>query len=88
MSRPIWQIAEEVRADWRKKDGTSNVWFGAVPYLEAMAVLNTMDDNYGLDTAQYIVQYFLANAQTWRGEVARRVKKELKALVKEQGTGW
>ena len=82
MSRPLYLIAEEIRADWTK------VWFGAVPYLEAMAVLNTMDDNYGLDTAQYIVQYFLANAQTWRGETARRIKKELKAMVKAEGTGW
>lgn len=28
-----------------------------------------------------VVCYFLANAGTWRGDVARRVKKELKALV-------
>jgi hypothetical protein len=82
MSRPLYLIAQEIRADWK------NVYFGAVPYLQAMATLDKMSDNYGLDTAQYIVQYFLANAQTWRGEVARNTKKELKAMVKNEGTGW
>lgn len=78
MPRPLFEIAAEIRADWSKTK--SGVWFGAVPYLDAMETLETVDDHYGLDTGKYIVDYFLANAQTWRGEVARRVKKELKAL--------
>ena len=28
-----------------------------------------------------IVRYFLSNATTWRGEDARRIKAELKALL-------
>jgi hypothetical protein len=74
MTRPLYVIAAEIRADWK------NVWFGAEPYLQAMSTLESVDDMYGLDTGKYIVDYFLANAQTWRGETARRVKKELKAL--------
>jgi hypothetical protein len=35
-----------------------------------------------LDDAKTIVLYFLANAQTWRGEVAKRVKAELNLMVK------
>lgn len=73
--RPIHTIAREIRSDWAKP------YFGAVPYLDAMASLNTISDAYGLDTARTIVVYFLANATTWRGETARRVKAELKAMV-------
>ena len=36
---------------------------------------------YLYDTAGDIVRYFLANAQTFRGADARRLKEELKNLV-------
>jgi len=74
MPRPIHEIAREVRADWKK------VYFGAVPYLDAMRDLDSIHDDYFYDTAREIVVYFLSNATTWRGPVARRVKAELKAL--------
>jgi hypothetical protein len=73
--RELWIIAEEIRKDWTKP------YFGAVPYLDAMGDLINVDEAYGADTGKSIVLYFLANAQTWRGETARRVKAELKALV-------
>jgi hypothetical protein len=69
-------IAEVVKADWKK------VYFGAVPYLEAMGTLTSVRDNYGLDSGQTIVIYFLSNAQTWKGDVARAVKKELNKRIK------
>lgn len=47
-----------------------------------MATLHSINDNYYDDTAHTIVIYFLSNATTWRGETARRVKAELKALGK------
>lgn len=74
--RPLCVIASEIRSDWKK------LYFGAVPYLEAMETLNGMDDKFICDDADEIVMYFLANAQTWRGEVARRVKKELNVMLK------
>ena len=74
--RPLYEIAREIRNDWGKK-----IYFGAVPYLEAMESLSSIQDNYGLDSAKSIVLYFLSNAQSWRGEVARRVKKELKEMA-------
>lgn len=46
-----------------------------------MSDLSSIDDNYMFDSAKSIVLYFLANAQSWRGEVARRIKAELKAMV-------
>jgi len=75
MTRELWQIAKEIRRDW------NNVYFGAEPYLKAMESLRGIDDVYYDDSALSVVLYFLANAGTWRGEVARRVKKELKAMV-------
>jgi hypothetical protein len=74
--RALHEIADEIAADWTK------VYFGAVPYLAAMRDLNTLDESYGHDSAREIVLYFLANAQTWRGETARRVKAELKGMLK------
>jgi len=75
--RPLYTIAKEIKSDWGSK-----VNFGAVPYLGAMRQLTNITDNYGEDTATSIVAYFLCNASTWRGEVARRVKKELNAMIK------
>lgn len=76
MSRPIYEIAREIRADWRKP------YFGAVPYLQAMANLDKVSDAYGYDSGTSVVLYFLSNATTWRGETAKRIKTELKAIVK------
>ena len=76
MSRPINTIAREISRDW------PTPYFGAVPYLEAMHSLDSIKDKYGYDDAKSIVLYFLSNATTWRGDVARRVKTELKALCK------
>lgn len=75
--RPLYEIASEIRKDWGAK-----VYFGAVPYLQAMASLDSITDNYGMDSGKSIVLYFLANAGTWRGETAKRIKTELKAIAK------
>jgi hypothetical protein len=74
--RSLSAIAAEIRSDWKKP------YFGAVPYINAMMQLDKISDNYYFDSAKSIVLYFLANAGTWRGEVARRVKKELNAMAK------
>ncbi|QIH34534.1 hypothetical protein [Sphingobacterium sp. DR205] len=75
----ISQIAQIVKNDWKK------VYFGAVPYLIAMQSLNTIQDYFYEDSGTSIVNYFLANATTWRGETARQVKAKLKQLVERQG---
>jgi hypothetical protein len=74
--RPLAVIAYEIKSDWRKP------YFGAIPYLDGMRQLHSIDDRYGFDNGKTLVVYFLANAQTWRGDVAKRVKAELKALIK------
>jgi hypothetical protein len=73
--RPLYAIAREIRADWKKP------YFGAVPYLDAMGSLENICGMYGQDDARSIVLYFLSNASSWRGPVAKRVKAELKALA-------
>jgi len=75
-NRSLSVIAREIKSDWK------NVYFGAKPYLAAMMCLNSIDDQYGFDDAKSIVLYFLANAGTWRGDTAKRVKAELKAMTK------
>ena len=70
--RSISTIAREIRADWQKP------YFGAVPYLSAMQSLDSIEDNYYEDSGKSVVLYFLANAQTWKGEKARAIKAELK----------
>jgi len=74
--RPLYTIAREIRADWKKVSPY------AAPYLQAMSYLNSVDDKYILDSGRSIVSYFLANAGSWRGETAKRIKAELKAMVK------
>lgn len=76
MSRTLAAIAREIRADWKSP------YFGAMPYLSAMGGMGDMRDAYGMDSAREVVLYFLSNATTWRGETARRVKAELKAMLK------
>ena len=75
--RELHVIAREIRKDWGSK-----VYFGAKPYLDAMGTLSSINDKYGYDSSKSIVNYFLCNAGTWRGETAKRVKLELKAMVK------
>ena len=77
MTRPIHEIAAEIRRDWKP------VNYAAAPYLDAMADLDTLAaDRYGCDSALSIVLYFLGNASAWRGDVARRIKVELYAMLK------
>lgn len=78
-SRSLRAIASDIVADWSSRG--KGIYFGAVPYLRAMGELDSIDDQYGCDDARSVVRYFLANATTWRGDVARRVKKELRRLT-------
>jgi len=74
-ARPLFTIARDIRGAWPR------VNFGAVPYLEAMSSLNSINDKYYEDDARGIVRYFLANAAQFRGDAAKALKAELKALL-------
>ena len=71
----ISQIAFLVADDW------PNVYFAARPYLAAMSALTLIDDTFVMDSGRSVVARFLSAASTWRGEVARGVKKELNARL-------
>ena len=75
--RPLSVIAADIENDWQEK-----VNFGARPYLDAMHSLNAVTDHFACDPGDSIVRYFLSNASTWRGPVARSIKAELKAMIK------
>jgi hypothetical protein len=75
--RTIAAIAAEISKLWAKPN------YAAKPYLDAMHQLDTLADNFFQDSAVSVVSYFLANATTFTGDDARRIKKELNAMVRE-----
>ena len=75
--RPLSEIAAEITADWTALHGA------AQPYMDAMSELRNATDRYGMETGSDMIKGFLNNAQTWRGEVARRIKVELRAILRD-----
>ena len=73
--RSLQDIGCEIIRVWKKP------YFGAVPYMRAMTGLQDIDDYYGMDSAREIVLRFLTNASRWRGEDAKRIKAELRAML-------
>lgn len=76
--RTFAEIAKEIRKVWK------NIYFGAEPYLKALSQVHSSDKNapYLFETAKDQVVYLLANMTTFRGEDARRIKAELKEMIK------
>ena len=72
----INEIARLVAKDWER------VNFAARPYLDAMFSMDKISDPYGADSGESIVAYFLGNATSWRGDMAKAVKKELNRRLK------
>ena len=72
--RAIRSIALDIRKEW------ANVNYAAKPYLDAMLELNSINDRYHEDSAKSVVLYFLSNASSFRGDRAKVLKAELKAL--------
>lgn len=79
--RSLETIAREIESDWSTKGKGVSPY--AAPYLDAMKSMIVITDNYFQDSGVSIVLYFLANAQSWRGDTARRVKAELNAMAKD-----
>ena len=75
MNRTLSEIAKDILQHWK------NPYFGAKPYIQAMLLIHSSDPKapYLAESAEDIVAYFLANATTFRGEDARRIKAELKS---------
>ena len=79
-------IAIEVLHLWKTKYGKDLPWSlkCALPYLQAMLECDTTDKDaaYYVETVESVVLYFLANITNWRGDDARRIKAELKSMLK------
>jgi len=72
---PLSQIGDLIRREWQNPSSD------AVPYIRAMLQLPTIDSTYGAEDGRSIVLYFLSNASTWKGPIAKIVKAELRARV-------
>jgi hypothetical protein len=75
--RSVSAIAAEIRKTWK------NVNYAAAPYLDEMRWMTSVNDNVLFDSGRDIVLRFLGNASTWRGEDAKRIKAELKEMLKK-----
>ena len=75
MSRPLYEIARDIRKAWPKVSPY------AKPYLDAMSQLSSIRDSYYCDDAKSVVLYFLSNAASFRGDDAKALKAELKKLA-------
>lgn len=73
-------IARLIRKDWSKQGKGIN--YAAKPYLDAMASLDDINDKMGYDSGRSIVNYFLGNAASWKGPVAKAVKAKLNKMLK------
>lgn len=68
--------------DYATEKGKSpSWWIYSAPYVEALQKLETIDQMYYYDTADSVVRYLLANLTHWRGDQARKIKNELKAML-------
>ena len=78
--RPISEIASEIyrlKAQWPQ----GQISNPANAYLGPMLSLDKITDMYDQDPARDVVAYFLNNATVWKGEDARRIKKELNKML-------
>lgn len=73
---PLHALARMCQRDWPR------AYFGARPYIDALLGLTSLDEPYGCETARDVVVGLLANAQTWKGPIARAVKAELTRRLK------
>ena len=74
--RKLSEIAQEILKTWSKPN------YAAAPYIQAMSTMENIEDGYYQDSGWDIVGRFLANARTWRGADAKRIKAELNSMMK------
>lgn len=74
----VSSLAEMIRQDWKKP------YFAAVPYINAMLRIPSITvkgEMFFHDDVESVLRYFISNSSTWRGDVAKAVKAELKRRV-------
>jgi hypothetical protein len=72
-------VGDMIADDWGDR-----MYFGAVPYVQAIRTARGVQANEPLSASPYlaedlhtVVTYLLSNLRTWRGPTARAVKREL-----------
>jgi hypothetical protein len=83
-TRQLSVIANEIMKDFKLKPNYRQYYAYALPWLQAMQCINYLTDMYGAESGIMVVNYFLSNATTWKGEIARNIKKELNTMVKSK----
>lgn len=78
--RKLSEIAADIFTDWKTMREKGEM-HPAHPYADAMRSLGNLNDRYFADGARDIVQRFLSNAAGWRGEKAKAIKAELRAML-------
>jgi hypothetical protein len=79
-NKTIAELAMNISKDWSKNGKINNA---AKPYIQAMYSLRSIEDTFYLDTGTMIVSYFLSNASSWKGKIAKAIKQELRKRLKE-----
>jgi len=75
--RTLREIALEIASDWK---GIKHA--GARDALECMKEMEKITERFGTDPNGYsVISSFLSCSAGWRGEVARRVKRELREIT-------
>lgn len=83
--RKISAIAGEILNLWIAECGTMGYqkkYYTAVQQLQGLLHMETVDSNYGMDSGRGVLGSFLCNVTNWKGEDARRIKKELNLHLK------
>jgi hypothetical protein len=76
VQRPLREIAGEIGADWTVINNQA-----ARQALDYMKIMGSIDAPFGADPDGYsVVASFLLHSIGWKGDVARRVKKELREM--------
>ena len=88
-ARRINVIIREMIADMRNicnNQKTPTTWrekyWAAAPYINALLDCETVNDQYGADSAKILIAYLLGNLSGYKGDKAKALKKELKDLIK------
>lgn len=74
--RTLGEVSLEILSDWKVINNG-----GAREALKCMKKMGMVTERFGADPNGYsVIGTFLAHSVGWRGDVARRVKKELREM--------
>lgn len=77
--RPLSEIGREMVPLLRALPETHMARWAGLAQAVPICSLETIQDRYFEDSAEYVVACLLGNISGWRGEDAKRIRAELKA---------